>query len=340
MPVRALVKEDGVVRGVLAQDAETGRDVAVRAKVVINATGPWSDAVRALDDPEATPILRRSQGVHVVLDRRFLPGDAAIMVPHTDDGRVLFAIPWHGRIVVGTTDTPIEDAPLEPRPLPEELEFLLVHAARYLREDPGPQDVLSTFAGVRPLVGNVSDQRSATLSRDHTLLISRSGLVTITGGKWTTYRKMAQDTVDQAAVLAALPERACRTEELPLHGYHPEADRLDHLAPYGSDAESLRALADRRPALASPLHPRLPYLAAEVVWAVRQEMARSVEDVLARRTRALLLDARASIEAAPRVAELIAEELGRDAQWRDEQTRSYETLARGYLVASAPSRAP
>jgi glycerol-3-phosphate dehydrogenase len=335
MPVLGLVKDDGMVRGVAARDLETAHDYVVRGKVVINATGPWSDALRSVDDAAAPPIIRRSQGVHIVLDRRFLPGEAAIMVPHTDDGRVLFAIPWHQRIVVGTTDTPVADAPLEPRPLPEELEFLLVHAARYLREDPGPEDVLSTFAGVRPLVGNLSDQRSAAIARDHTLLISSSGLVTITGGKWTTYRKMAQDTVDHAAVLAALPERATPTEELPLHGYHPESDRLEHLAPYGADAESLRALGERAPALAELLHPRLPYVAAEVVWAVRQEMARGVEDVLARRTRALLLDARASIETAPRVAELMAAELGRDRGWCDEQTRSYEALARGYLVGSA-----
>jgi glycerol-3-phosphate dehydrogenase len=332
LPVVGLLKEDGVVRGVTARDGETGGEHHVRARVVVNATGPWADGLRVLDDATAAPLVRPSQGVHIVLERRFLPGDAAIMVPHTDDGRVLFAIPWHDRVVVGTTDTPISDAPLEPRPLPEELEFLLVHAARYLTEDPRPEDVLSAFAGVRPLVGNPTEQRSAAISRDHTLLISESGLVTITGGKWTTYRKMAQDTVDHAAVLGGLPERPCPTEELRLHGFDLESERHGDLAHYGADAPAILALAERDAGLRARLHPRLPYLEAEVVWAARAEMARTVEDVLARRTRALLLDARASIAAAPRVAALLAAELDRDASWREEQVRRYRVLAAGYLV--------
>jgi glycerol-3-phosphate dehydrogenase len=327
-----LVKEDGFVRGVEARDAEDGRERTLRAKVVINATGAWADSLRRLDDSAAAPLIRPSQGVHIVLDRRFHPGDAAIMVPHTDDGRVLFAIPWHGRVVVGTTDTPIAEAVLEPRPLAQELEFLLVHAARYLKEDPRPEDVLSAFAGIRPLVGNPVEERSAAISRDHTLLVSDSGLVTITGGKWTTYRKMAQDTVDHAAVLAELPERPCPTETLRLHGWDAESERWGSLAVYGADAAPIDALAHGERSLAAPLHPRLPYVGAEVLWAAREEMARSVEDVLARRTRALLLDARASIEAAPRVAEILAGEIGRDAAWRDEQIASYQQLARGYLV--------
>jgi glycerol-3-phosphate dehydrogenase len=192
--------------------------------------------------------------------------------------------------------------------------------------------VLSTFAGVRPLVGNAADERSAAISRDHTLLISDSGLVTITGGKWTTYRKMAQDTVDHAAVIAALPERPCPTESLRLHGWEAAGDRSASLSHYGADAAAIEALARATPDLARPLHPHLPYLGAEVVWAAREEMARTVEDVLARRTRALLLDARASMEAAPRVADLLASELGRDARWRDEEVAAYRALARGYLI--------
>jgi glycerol-3-phosphate dehydrogenase len=335
--VSGLLKEGGIVRGVVARDVESGREHVVSARVVINATGAWSDTLRRVDDARSEPLIRPSQGVHIVLDRRFHPGDAAIMVPHTDDGRVLFAIPWHGRVVVGTTDTPVDAAALEPRPLPEELEFLLAHAARYLTEDPRPEDVLSTFAGIRPLVGSSAEQRSAAISRDHTLLVSESGLVTITGGKWTTYRRMAQDTVDHAAVLAGLPERPCPTESLRLHGFEPESERLTTLAPYGTDAAEIEALARRTPALAAKLHPRLPYVEAEVVWAANVEMARSVEDVLARRTRALLLDARASIEAAPRVAELLALELGMDTGWRDEEVARYQELALGYLVPSAVS---
>ena len=335
MAVESLVKDDGMVRGVTARDVETGTRRTLHAKVVVNATGAWVDGLRRLDDESASPLIRPSQGVHIVLDRRFHPGEAAIMVPHTDDGRVLFAVPWHDRVVVGTTDTPVDEASLEPRPLAHEIEFLLKHAARYLKDDPTPEDVLSAFAGIRPLVGNPAEEKSATISRDHTLLISDAGLVTITGGKWTTYRKMAQDTVDHAAVLAALPEVRCPTETLRLRGYDPASERWGGLYIYGADAAAIESLAQGSPALAERLHPRLPYLAAEVAWAAREEMARSVEDVLSRRTRALLLDARASIEAAPRVAEILAAELGRDDAWREEEVWSYGEIARGYLIDGA-----
>jgi glycerol-3-phosphate dehydrogenase len=334
MEVVGLVRDRaGEVRGVRAVDRESGREHELLARVVVNATGVFADRLRRMDDPGAAAILTPSQGVHIVLDRSFLPGDAAIMVPRTDDGRVLFAIPWLDRVLVGTTDTPREGTPLEPRPLREELDFLLQHTARYLTHDPAPEDVLSTFAGLRPLVGGGGGD-TASLSRDHTLLISGSGLVTITGGKWTTYRKMAEDTVDQAAMLAGLEERDCRTRSLHIHGYHPSAERFGALAHYGSDAPGVRDLAREDPSLDQPLHPHLATLAAEVVWAARNEMARTVEDVLARRTRALLLDARASMEVAPRVAALMARELGREESWEREQVRAYRELALGYLVHS------
>jgi glycerol-3-phosphate dehydrogenase len=277
-------------------------------------------------------MIRPSQGIHLVLHRRFLPGDSAIMVPETDDGRVLFAVPWHDRVIVGTTDTPVESVDAEPRPLPEEIAFVLEHAARYLTEDPGPADVLSAFAGLRPLVGSDDADDTASLSRDHTLQISPTGLVTITGGKWTTYRKMAEDTVDHAAVLAGLEPVPCPTRDLQIHGYHPAADRFGPLAVYGADAPELRALAEGSPELARPLHPDLPALRAEVVWAVREEMARTVEDVLSRRTRSLLLDARASMEAAPEVARMLASELGRPEAWAVADAEAFTALARGYLA--------
>ena len=321
----------GEIRGARAVDRETGQEHEIRARVVVNATGVFADRVRRMDEPEATEIIVPSQGVHIVLDKEFLPGDTAIMVPKTDDGRVLFAIPWLGKVVVGTTDTPVADTPLEPRPFAEELQFLLEHAARYLTKDPGPEDVLSTFAGLRPLVGG-GDTETASLSRDHTLLISGSGLVTITGGKWTTYRKMAEDTVDQAAVLAGLEERPCITRDLRIFGYDQSADRHGTLAQYGSAAPAIQELARDRPGLGEQLHPRSPTLRAEVVWAARNEMARTVEDFLSRRTRTLLLDARASIEMAPVVAALVAGELGRGPDWEREQIRAFGELAAGYLV--------
>ena len=321
----------GEIRGVYAVDRETGQEHDIRARVVVNATGIFADRVRRLDEPGVANIIAPSQGVHIVLDRKFLPGDTAIMVPKTDDGRVLFAIPWLGKVVVGTTDTPVTETPLEPRPFAEELDFLLEHAARYLTQDPKPEDVLSTFAGLRPLVGG-GDTETASLSRDHTLLISGSGLVTITGGKWTTYRKMAEDTVDQAAILAGLEERPCITHDLRIDGYDQDTARFGTLAQYGSAAPAIQELVRAEPGLGDQLHPRSQTVRAEVVWAVRNEMARTVEDFLSRRTRTLLLDARVSIEMAPAVASLMAAELMRDPDWEREQIRAFGELAAGYLV--------
>ncbi|WP_216326870.1 glycerol-3-phosphate dehydrogenase/oxidase [Deinococcus aestuarii] len=334
-PVTGLVKEGGRVAGARFRDGETGREHEVRARAVVNATGVFVDEVRRMDDPGARDMLSPSQGVHVVVDRRFLPGESALMVPRTDDGRVLFAVPWHGRVVIGTTDTPVPEASLEPRPQEEEVAFILGTAARYLDPAPTRADVRSVYVGLRPLVRNEKTDgagSTAALSRDHIIRVSDSGLLTLTGGKWTTYRHMGEDTVDRAAALAGLPERLSLTRGLPLHGWSPPgetAGRPDHLRVYGSDADDIQALpgADRL------LHPELPYTEAELRWGVRKESARTVEDLLSRRTRALLLNARASVEAAPRAAALLAEELGQGEAWREAQVRAYRDLARGYLLA-------
>jgi glycerol-3-phosphate dehydrogenase len=332
--VQLLHDEAGQVAGAWVKDEETGREHAVHARAVVNATGVFADGLRRMDDSKSEPILAPSQGIHLVLDRRFLPGDSAVLVPHTDDGRVLFAVPWQGRVVVGTTDTPVTEPLLEPRPLAQEVEFLLGHAARYLAEDPRPEDVLSCFAGLRPLVRGEA-KSTAALSRDHTLLVSLSGLVTITGGKWTTYRKMGEDTVDQAALVAGLDERPSRTPDLRLHGWTDpavEADPAHRWTAYGSDAPELARLAAENPGWGEPLHPNLPVSLCEVAWAARHEMARTVEDVLSRRTRALLLDARASVEIAPAVAACLAAELGRDDAWAQGQVEAYRELALGYIL--------
>lgn len=327
MACTGLIKENGHVCGLRLRDVEDGGEYEVKARCVINATGVFADALRRADDAAAPPLLRPSQGVHLVLPRDFLPGDTAIMIPKTDDGRVLFAVPWHDRTIIGTTDTPVAKAELEPRALPEEVEFLLQHAARYLTRDPLPPDVLSVFAGLRPLV-NASQGSTAALSRDHCIEVTGSGLLTITGGKWTTYRRMAEDVVDHAEFIAGLPSRPCRTQELAVHGAgEPGTD--GSLKTYGSDAAAIEALA--LPAL---IHPRLPLTEAEVCWHVRHEMARTVEDVLARRSRCLLLDARASSQAAPEVARLISHELGRDAAWQQQQVQAYQALAAGYVLGS------
>ncbi|HET9035401.1 MAG TPA: glycerol-3-phosphate dehydrogenase/oxidase [Myxococcaceae bacterium] len=336
-----LVKTGGRVRGVRVHDAESGREHEVQAGVVINATGVFADTVRRMDDPDAAALVTPSQGVHLVLSDAFLPSTHALMIPRTDDGRVLFVIPWHKRALVGTTDTPVPEVSVEPRALEEEVEFLLDHAARYLTRDPTPEDVLSVYVGLRPLVRAEGTSRTASLRRDHSIFESESGLVTIVGGKWTTYRRMGEDVVDHAARIAGLPERPSVTGGLKLHGA-PLEDHVDHtalgtpsemLAAYGTDADLVRDLAEQDPELAVPMHPRLPYLLCEVAWAVRQEMARSLEDVLSRRTRALVLDARAALECAPVVARVIARELGRDEAWVKEEVSAFEKRARESLLA-------
>ncbi len=331
MRAEGLLQEDGLLCGARLRDVESGEEFEVRAQVVINATGVFSDAVRRMDDPEAPRIIAPSQGAHLVLPKKFLPGDASIMVPHTPDGRVLFAVPWHDHVVVGTTDTPVQEISLEPRPLPEEIQFILENSAKYLSGDPTLEDVLSVFAGLRPLVKVGDAKNTAAMSRDHTILISNSGLLTITGGKWTTYRKMAQDAIDQAEAIAGFERRPCRTEHLQIHGWTRQAITPQHLRVYGADANAVQGLARQDPSLAQAIHPTLPATHAEVVWAVREEMARTVEDVLSRRTRCLLLGARASIEAAPAVARIMAQELGRDAAWEARAVEEFRSVALGYV---------
>jgi glycerol-3-phosphate dehydrogenase len=335
--VTGLTKDaQGFVNGITARDAETGYEFRAAAKVVVNATGAFSDALRLQAEPSATPMMVPSQGIHLVFDKSFLPGESAVMVPHTSDGRVLFAIPWHGHTLVGTTDTPIPKPTLEPLATNQEIEFILATAAQYLAKAPKRSDVLSVFAGIRPLVGSSNPAsravRTAALSRDHIVHIDRCGLVTVTGGKWTTYRHMAEDCVDQAATLAQLPEKPCVTRHLHIHGFREDARQSDPLAIYGSDANELRKLIETEAQLAEPLHPALPYIKAEVVWATRQEMARTIEDVLARRTRALFLNARAAQEMAPAVADLMAKELGWNEAEQTKQLAAFRELASNYIL--------
>jgi glycerol-3-phosphate dehydrogenase len=325
---------EGVVDGVVARDAETGETLVARAKVVVNATGPWVDRLRRLAEPAIKPMIAPSQGIHLVFDRSFLPGDTAIMVPHTSDGRVMFAIPWHGHTLIGTTDTAIDDIELDPLPQEKEIDFILRTAALYLHKAPSRRDVLSMFAGIRPLVQLGNGKNTAALSRDHTLHVDEHGLLTITGGKWTTYRNMAEDCINHAAMLAGLDERPCVTKQLNVHGYRQNAERLGHLSVYGSDAAVIERLMHASPELRERMHPDLPYTAAQVVWAVRHEYARTVDDVLSRRLRATFLNVRAATAMAPRVAALMARELGRDSDWENQQLATFEAIARRYLPDS------
>jgi glycerol-3-phosphate dehydrogenase len=332
-----LVKEGGQVIGAELRDEESGRVFTTRAAAVINATGVFADELRRNDDPGCATSLEPSRGVHLVLSREFLPGDHAIMVPHTDDGRVLFVIPWHGRTLVGTTDTEVERADVEPRASDEDIGFILRNAGRYLAREPQRADILSVFAGLRPLARPAHGAESKKVSREHAIDVSKSGLVTVTGGKWTTYRRMADEVLEQAIEAVGLELRQCITETLPLHGYDPkaglEAGLPDTRRMYGTDGGQLDMIERADRFHAAPMHANLPITPSEVIFAVRHEMARSVEDVLARRTRSLLLDARASIEVAHETARLMARELGWSAEQCAASEAEFVEIARGYIPA-------
>lgn len=332
--VTDLLKNDGdKVSGVKARDLESGDEYQLQAKVVVNATGVFVDDVLHMDKPAQEPLVLPSQGVHVVLDKSFLIGNIALMIPKTPDGRVLFAVPWHDHVLVGTTDTPLNSASLEPKALEGEINFILDTAGQYMTRKPDRKNVLSVFAGLRPLAApTIGTNSTKEISRTHKLMVADSGLITITGGKWTTYRKMAEDTMAQAIVIGKLPAKPCITTDLKIHGYVKTQTDATNLNVYGSDALGIKALIQQRPELAKRLHPSFPNIQAEVIWAVRHEMARTIEDVLARRTRVLFLDAKAAIDMAPTVATIMATELNLPEAWKHEQVNSFVKLANQYLL--------
>lgn len=330
--VTGVLKNGNKISGVQALDLETGETYNLGAKVVINATGVFVDEIMQMDVPGKKPMVQPSQGVHIVIDRSFMNGETAMMIPETADGRVLFVVPWYHHLIVGTTDTPLDSHSLEPRALDKEVAFILSTLQQYISEAPAGKDVLAVFAGLRPLAAPDKDTASTKeISRDHKLIITNSGLITITGGKWTTYRRMAEQTVDQAIRTGGLTTASCLTKSLPLHGAAP-MNKDSHLSVYGSDRTAIEELMVNHPELGRQLVKGHPYTAAEVVWAVRYEMARTAEDVLARRLRLLFLDARSAIAAAPLTAKLIAEELSYPQQWIDRQIADFTSLARQYLL--------
>lgn len=331
--VTGLIKEGELICGVNAVDQESGEEYSIKSKVVINATGVFADGIIQLDEPGKKDLITPSQGIHIVLDRSFLPSEHAIMVPHTSDGRVMFAVPWHNHVVVGTTDTLIESHSLEPVALESEIDFVLETAGQYLVKQPSRKDVLSVFAGLRPLAKPEDEQKATKeISRGHKILISVSGLITIIGGKWTTYRRMAEDTIEKAIMLGGLPERNCITQHLPIHGFRMDIDvHADWMAQYGIDKEKVLLIGEEEESLAGFLSEKLHIYKSQVAWAVRKEMARTVEDVLARRTRALFLDARESVRIATEVADIMAKELKKDDDWKEKQLKDFEDLAKNYF---------
>jgi glycerol-3-phosphate dehydrogenase len=308
------------INGVIFTDTLSGTEYTVNAKAVINATGVFTDAVMQMDDAAKHDIVSPSQGIHLVVNHSFFPGSTAMMIPKTDDGRVLFAVPWHDHIVLGTTDTPVEKTEVEPKPLEEEIEFILTHINRYGTSLIERKDVKSVYVGLRPLVKIKGSKSTALLSRDHTLVVAPSGLVTVTGGKWTTYRKMAEDAVENAVFVSKQEKKECITRTLPI-GDLPERERM------------INDMISGDLSLTQVLCPDYPYTKADVVYAVRFEMAVTVEDILARRTRLLFLDASAAIKVADEVASLMARELDKDSEWKKEQVAGFIKLAQQYLLA-------
>ena len=333
--VTGLLKESGKVSGVIVRDEIDGGTFELKSKCTVNATGIFVDDIIQMDDREKSPMVRPSQGIHLVVDRSFLGGDDAIMIPKTSDGRVLFGVPWHNRVILGTTDTPLDEFAMEPRPLDEEINFVLKTSAAYLTRPPRREDVLCAFAGLRPLAApkrKANESKTKEISRSHKLISSDSGLITITGGKWTTYRQMAQETVDLGVKIRGLSDKKCVTKDMKIHGYLPTVDRNNWRYVYGSDGDRIQALQNEKPEYAEKLHSDFDFTVAEVVWAVREEMAVTVDDVLARRVRALFLDARASIEMAPKVANIMAREKGKDETWEKAQVEEFVKLANGYIL--------
>jgi glycerol-3-phosphate dehydrogenase len=332
--VTGLLKDGELINGVMVEDQETGEKLEIKSKVVVNATGVFADEIIHMDEPEKPQMITPSQGIHLILDKSFLPGDFAIMVPHTSDGRVMFAVPWHNHVVVGTTDTLIEEHSLEPVALESEIEFVLETAGQYLMKKPTREDILSVFAGLRPLAKPEGEGKATKeISRGHKVLISVSGLITIIGGKWTTYRKMAEDTIEKAIMLGGLPERECVTRHLPIHGFTLDLDPYtDPMAPYGLDKEKILALGEEEELWKGWLSEKLKIRKSQLAWAVRHEWARTVEDFLARRTRALFLDARESLRLANEVADLMAHELGKDESWKAEQVKAFKQVAKNYFL--------
>jgi glycerol-3-phosphate dehydrogenase len=331
--VVSLIKaENNQVTGAKVLDKETGIGYDVKAKTVVNATGVFVDDIIKMDNAGSKSLIRPSQGIHLVLDSSFLKSKDAVMIPHTEDGRVLFAIPWYDKVLIGTTDTPLDNHSLEPRALETEIDFVLKTAGKYLAQQPQRKDVLSVYAGLRPLAAtDDSNEKTKEISRSHKIIISESGLVSVIGGKWTTYRKMAEDTLSKMMKRKMLPNKKCITANLKIHGYSTKVSN-NPLSFYGSDKIRIDELMASDKWLAEPLNNETTIIAAQVIWAVRNEMARTVEDFLARRTRVLFTDAKLAIKVAPKVAELMMKELKRDELWKENQTQSFSQLANGYLL--------
>lgn len=328
MEVQELLHENKKLTGVTCKDGLTGEVYKVISKSVINATGVFADHVIAMDKADQPAMLSPSQGVHIVVDPIYFKGTHALMIPKTDDGRVLFAVPWNGKVVIGTTDTSVKEISDEPEAFDEEIDFIIRNFNKYSGTTIERKDILSVFAGLRPLVKSTNKGSTALMSRDHTILVSVSGLITIIGGKWTTYRKMAKDAVENAVFVGKLKREKCRTEDLKLRGWTDEEQPTQ----YGSDQAKIKEIEKEDPSYSEKWHPDYTFTRADLIWMIREEMAMQVEDILARRSRILLLNARDALTMAPKLAEWMAVEMKQDENWKAEQLSSFTEVAQRYLI--------
>jgi len=333
--VADLIKDgSGKITGLKVQDEIGKRNYTIKAKMVVNATGVFADKILQMDNPAAPKMILPSQGIHLVLDLDFLGGQDALMIPKTRDGRVLFAVPWYGKLVVGTTDTIREKPKLEPEALQKEIDFVLETASGYLIRKPTRADVKAVYAGLRPLARpKEGSTKTKEISRSHKIILSKSGLVTLTGGKWTTFRKMGEDTVDYFEQVTGEKPKESTSAEMSIQGNTSQLE-AGHWGIYGTDAKAIKALVKEHPEWNEKIHPDFPNVLAEVIWAVRNEMAVKLEDILSRRIRILVLDAQAAIDAAPRVAKLMAAEMGEDTDWVESEQADFLKTASKYLIQS------
>ena len=329
--VTGFSKKNNMIAGVTAMDEISGQSFEISAKVVINATGVFADELLQLAEGHSEKTIAPSQGIHLVVGKHFFKGNTAMMIPKTDDGRVLFVIPWHDQLLLGTTDTPVENISTEPTPLQEEIDFIITHFNRYTASKITNEDVKSVFVGLRPLAKQGNEKKTAVMPRDHVVKVLPSGLIHVTGGKWTTYRSMAEHAIDKAIQSAGLAISSCKTKHLKIHGWSANKSNTS-LSIYGVDEAAIQLMITEDPTLSEKIHPLYSYTKAEVHWVVAHEMAITIEDILARRTRLLFLDARAAIEAAPLVATILASVTGKDAQWEREQVDKFNKLAKNYFL--------
>jgi glycerol-3-phosphate dehydrogenase len=329
--VTEFVKNGTCITSVKATDEINGDTFEIKAKIVINATGVFADEILQLAEGHSKKTIAASQGIHLVVEKHFFKGNTGMMIPKTEDGRVLFAIPWYDKLLLGTTDTPVEQISIEPTPLQEEIDFIITHFNRYTTSAITTDDVKTVFTGLRPLAKISDNKKTALMPRDHVIKLMPSGLIHVTGGKWTTYRSMAEHAINKAIKTAELKFVSCKTKHLQIHGW-TDNKTDNYLSVYGADAAAIKQMIKGDNSLAEKIHPLYPYVMAEVKWAVENEMAVTVEDVLARRIRLLFLDAKAAMEAAPAVAQMLASILERDEPWEWQQVENFNTLAKGYLL--------